>query len=87
MPRKRSLLDQLEARAKGEADGHFTIMRFTTNWRVALGTPDGRKDITRMAEGKTLAEAIRQCLGRPYPATYLMGLDDNELDQLDRDQA
>jgi hypothetical protein len=65
MPNDKSPLDELEARAIAEADGHFTIMRFTTNWRVVLGTPDGREDIEQMAEGKTLAEAIRHALDDP----------------------
>lgn len=38
-------------------DGHFTIMRFTTNWRVGFGTPDSREDIDDMAKGNIFAEA------------------------------
>jgi hypothetical protein len=32
-------------------------MKFTTNWRAALGTPADREDICRMAEGGTFREA------------------------------
>jgi len=39
-------------------DGHFTIMKFTTNYRVCLGTPSCREDIEKMAKGTTLLEAI-----------------------------
>ena len=34
------LLWLAELRAKREADGHFTLMRFTTGWKCFLGTPD-----------------------------------------------
>jgi len=43
-------------------DGHLTILKFTTNWRVGYGTPsdDGHlwDSIELMAEGKTLREAL-----------------------------
>ena len=34
------MLSDLEELAKEEADGHLTIMRFTTGWKVMLGTPE-----------------------------------------------
>jgi len=43
--------------------GHLTIFKFTTNWRVSLGTPydDGqtRHFIDCAVEGKTLMEALK----------------------------
>ncbi len=40
-------------------DGHFTIMKFTTGYRVSFGgQPDGREDIQQMPAGDTLGEAI-----------------------------
>lgn len=56
------LLKQLKACADLYADGHYTIMRFTTNYRVCFGTPTSRMDIEKMAVGKTLEEAIKICL-------------------------
>ena len=52
----------LERTALSRSDGHFTIMRFTTNWRVCLGTPESRDDITDMTEGETLMDAVRNLL-------------------------
>jgi transcriptional regulator with XRE-family HTH domain len=46
------------------SDGHYTIFKFTTNYRVGLGTPVEREDIDNMAEGKTLNEAIKNLLKR-----------------------
>lgn len=43
-------------------DGHFTLMKFTTNWRCCFGTPNLREDIDRMAEGKTAQEAVLKAL-------------------------
>lgn len=40
-------------------DGHFTIMKFTTNYRISFGgQPNDRHDIEKMASGKTLQEAF-----------------------------
>lgn len=57
-----ALLAALEAKARAEHDGHFTVMRFTTNWRVGFGTPFDRDDIQQMAEGKSFAEAASKAL-------------------------
>jgi hypothetical protein len=34
------ILAALEELARQRYDGHLTIMRFTTGWKVQLGTPD-----------------------------------------------
>jgi hypothetical protein len=34
------LFDMLLKRANKYHDGHLTIMKFTTNWRVCLDTPE-----------------------------------------------
>jgi len=40
-------------------DGHFTVMKFTTNWRVSFGSqPNSRNDIEAMAVGATLLDAF-----------------------------
>lgn len=48
--------------AKLYYDGHFSLMRFTTNWRCCFGTVNSREDIEQMAEGDTMAEAIWKCI-------------------------
>jgi hypothetical protein len=57
-----TVLAMIEDVAKRHYGGHLTIMRFTTNWRVGFGTPDGREDIQHMCEGKTLREAAMAAL-------------------------
>ena len=40
-------------------NGHFTIMQFTTNWRVSFGgQPNTREEIAAMPVGATLGEAF-----------------------------
>ncbi len=60
---KLTQFDLLKAYADKYYDGHFTVMKFTTNYRVAFGTISGnnydelREEISRMAEGKSLESA------------------------------
>lgn len=54
--------EKLVELAKQWADGHFTICRFTTNWRVAFYTPQGRCDVCRMFEGKTFVDAVAHAI-------------------------
>ena len=56
------LMHRLEAAADALFDGHVTIMRFTTNWRVGFHTPFDYFDIQTMAVGRTFAEAARRAL-------------------------
>lgn len=56
---------ELNKVANEEYDGHFSLLKFTTNWRCALGTGDlSRVGIQRMAVGKTMCEAIWNCLDK-----------------------
>jgi hypothetical protein len=71
-------MDQLVAVAAKDFDGHFTVMKFTTNWRVSFGTPSNRFDIMDMPVGKTFEEAARKALenprwpdGREYEKAFL----------------
>ena len=57
---KYKLLKELTAAADQTCGGHFTIMKFTTNWRVGFGTPLSRCDIDQMWEGKTLLDDPRE---------------------------
>ncbi len=51
------VMQQLVARAKQVADGHLTIMKFTTNWRVGFGTVTDYIEISELPVGSTFEEA------------------------------
>jgi hypothetical protein len=55
---ERALLEAAIALARLISDGHLTIMRFTTNWRVGFFTADHRAENSALSEGATLAEAL-----------------------------
>lgn len=44
------------------ADGHVSVMKYTTNWRVMLGTPDSRCIHNVIPSGKTKTEALRNAI-------------------------
>ena len=48
----------LEMLAQEKSDGHFTIMKFTTDWAVGLFTADDPEAVAVMCHGKTLEEAV-----------------------------
>lgn len=53
------MLHTLETLASVYSDGHYTVMRFTTDWAVGLLTVQDQFDIEkRMYHGKTLNEAV-----------------------------
>ena len=70
MQKKISYLDLFKEIANEQFDGHYTVMKFTTNYRVAFGTihannySELREEIKRMAEGKTLESACKKCIER-----------------------
>ncbi len=54
--------------AKKKVDGHLTILKFTSGWKVALSTPDldsrgaGREQVAMLPTFKTLEEALQHLL-------------------------
>jgi len=49
--------------ANKEYDGHFTLMKFTTDWRCCFGTiNDAIVNSYYMAHGNTMEEAIENCI-------------------------
>lgn len=48
----------LEMLAQEKSDGHFTVMKFTTDWAVALFTVHDKDDIEHMYHGQTLEGAV-----------------------------
>lgn len=56
-------LQKLIEIANKEYDGHFTLLKFTTNWRCCFGTVDGIQGLSSyMAHGETLEEAVEACM-------------------------
>jgi hypothetical protein len=58
-----TLLALAERKAAEEADGHLTLMRFTTGWKCMVGTPnldigEGREEIRRLTMHSSLKEAL-----------------------------
>lgn len=59
------LWNRLVEMANKVSDGHLTVMKFKTNWRVGFFTPNERKDLDLMPVGKTFADSARMALGNP----------------------
>jgi adenosine/AMP kinase len=56
------LWNKLVETANKLSDGHLTVIKLKTNWRVGFFTPNKREDIDLMAAGKTFADAARMAL-------------------------
>lgn len=50
-------INWLKSLADKHADGHFTICKFTTGYRVGLGTPSCREDMDALIEGTSVWDA------------------------------
>lgn len=59
------LLDQVIEYANKHYDGHFTLMKFTGNWRACYGTPNDFDEINLMLEGKTQQEVLKKLIDKP----------------------
>ena len=57
-----NLLEVLEQIAKIRADGHLTILKFTTNWRIGFTIPNSREDIDNLWDGESFEEAATQAI-------------------------
>lgn len=56
------LWEKLVKHANAEKDGHLTVMKFTTNWRIGWYQPSERESIQDLSVGETFAEAARAAL-------------------------
>ena len=65
------LIAEAETLAKKETGGHLTILRFTTGWKVFLGTPDLYGSSTD-ENGQT--EGYRQIWNKPTFKTLELAL-------------
>ena len=57
-----ALLAVAEERARARYEGHLTILRFTTHWKAAFGTPDltgeGQRQVDDLPVHPTLRDAL-----------------------------
>jgi hypothetical protein len=65
-----TLIALAEEMARERADGHLTILRFTTHWKVVFGTPhldmpDGRFEVQALVGYSTLEAALAELIARP----------------------
>lgn len=65
-------LQKLEKAAIYFSDGHYTLIRFTTNWGCRLGTVSTPDEVRDLYKGETMEEAIDNCL-RAIPAARVIG--------------
>jgi hypothetical protein len=74
---KAELMQRLQEIANAEFDGHFTVMKFTTNWRVCFGTPlepynyEPIAETLGMCAGETFEEAAMAAIETRRRAVYV----------------
>ncbi|GLS45587.1 hypothetical protein GGR33_004261 [Methylobacterium brachythecii] len=73
------LIELFEEMARKHFSGHFTIMRFSTNWRASFVTPAEYENFSESYVGLTLAHAVTTALR----AKYLIVRDDTINQKLD----
>lgn len=62
-----TLMVELEKIAKEEADGHITILKFTTGWKAAFGTPnfdigEERDKVAKLTSHPTYESAVKDLI-------------------------
>jgi hypothetical protein len=62
--------------AKILKDGHFTLMKFTTNWRAGFGTPTSMEHVQEFHSGESAIEAMKNALYYAYAGTGKMSQKD-----------
>lgn len=59
---KDGIFNKFKEIANKEYDGHFTLLKFTTNWRCSFGTVSDFMEIQSMCCGDTMEEAILKAI-------------------------
>ena len=62
-----TLIQVVEEMAKNEADGHVSMLKFTTGWKVFFGTPNldiggERKHVANLLSFETLEQALQDLI-------------------------
>lgn len=69
---KDSHLHRVIEHANQYFDGHFTIMKFTTNWRACFGTIEETDQIYFMVSGTTFENALENLLENPVDSAKIL---------------
>lgn len=65
--------------ANKEYNGHFTLMKFTTNWGCCFGTLDNTRKTSYMSHGKTMSEAIKKCIANRTDSYLINDMDNGKM--------
>lgn len=66
--------------ANKEYDGHFTLMKFTTDWGCCFGTlDDTRMTSYKMSHGKTMSEAIKKCIANRTDSYLISRMEEGKM--------
>ena len=62
-----TLIQIVEELAKNEADGHVSMLKFTTGWKVFFGTPnldigEEREQVAKLQAFETLSQALEHLI-------------------------
>ena len=62
-----TLIQIVEELAKNEADGHVSMLKFTTGWKVFFGTPnldigEEREQVAKLQTFETLSQALEHLI-------------------------
>ena len=69
----RSLLDIAQRVARRHYDGHITMLRFTSGWKVAFGTVTERDEIASLEAFASLDDALADLIANECdPRTHAM---------------
>lgn len=74
-----NILEQFTEIADKEYDGHFTILKFTSNYGACFGTLIDPNPLATMymAKGKTLDEALKKAINEKIDCYKIDGKIDN----------
>lgn len=73
-------LQELIDIANKEYDGHFTLMKFTTDWGCCFGTLDNTLMTSyQMSHGKTMSESIRRCIANRTDSRIISRMENGKM--------
>lgn len=65
--------------ANHNTDGHFTLIKLTTEWRASFLIPSKGEDIEEMFSGNTAEEAVKNALSAWPHLTFTEWMNDNAI--------